>query len=114
MSEKKLMVAKCKCSTTCKFIITKKEKLEEIQDDEKSSLNLLSLAEKSIHCHVCRKKIKSPLNDDDDNNNILENDGDYFLCISCQRESPTCEFCLEKVVEPDDEGNWQTKCISCK
>jgi hypothetical protein len=101
MSEKK-------CSTD-KLVITKKIVLEEIQDDEKLSPTLISQAEDSIYCHICRKKMKLP----SDSNDVLENDGDYFLCIACQRESPTCESCGEKSVEPDDDGNWKNTCISC-
>ena len=107
---------KCKCSTVCKFIITEKNRLEEIEDDEKSSTIMLRRAKKSIHCHTCLTKIKNYTDkedSDEDSNSVLENEGDYFLCIPCRRESPTCEYCNERAVEPDENGNWKNKCISC-
>lgn len=104
--------SRCQCATPCKIVITTKDELDELGDmdnedgskDDSKDDGRDDNVERWAHCHVCRKKVK--INDE------IEDEGDYIMCISCKRESPTCS-CGSRGVEPNSSGKWSDKCVEC-
>ncbi len=93
----------CRCTTACEFVITIKNELSEANDNADDD-DAKEGVEKWAHCHVCRSKVK--VNDD------IDDEGDYIMCISCKRASPTCS-CGSRGVEPNLDGTWGEKCVEC-